>query len=247
MTIIALSAFQDNYIWVIKNHDDFICVDPGDAAPVIAYAQQEHLKLSHILLTHHHADHIGGVRELEHYFPEVMVHNIFALTQQPKFIQLDQYRFNILNTPGHTRTHVCYFEPNQHWLFCGDTLFSAGCGRVFDGTMTELHASLQRLKQLPDDTKIYCAHEYTRQNLEFARAVEPNNQAIQSHLNYLEAHRNQNSLPSTIHLEKKINPFLRLDKPDVRAFVQQHGGSTSTETDEACFAYLRQTKDSFKA
>jgi hydroxyacylglutathione hydrolase len=247
MTIIALSAFQDNYIWVIKNHDDFICVDPGDAAPVITFAQQENLRLSHILLTHHHADHIGGVRELEHYFPAVVVHNIFELTEKPEFIQLGQYRFNVLNTPGHTRTHVCYFEPYQHWLFCGDTLFSAGCGRVFDGTMAELHASLQLLKQLPDDTKIYCAHEYTRQNLKFARAVEPNNQAIQTHLNYLETYPNQNSLPSTIHLEKKINPFLRLGKPDVRAFIYQHNGSTATETDEACFAYLRQAKDSFKA
>jgi len=244
MTIIALSSFKDNYIWIIKNHDDFICVDPGDAAPVIAFAQQEHLNLSHILLTHHHADHIGGVRELEYYFPGVLMHNIFELTQKPEFIQLGQYRFNILNTPGHTQTHVCYFEPKQHWLFCGDTLFSAGCGRVFDGTMTELHASLQLIKQLPNDTKIYCAHEYTRQNLKFARAVEPNNQAIQTHLNYLEAHPTQNSLPSTIHLEKQINPFLRLDKPDVRAFVQQTGGSTPT--DEACFAYLRQAKDSFK-
>lgn len=247
MTIIALSAFQDNYIWVIKNHDDFICVDPGDAAPVIAFAQQENLRLSYILLTHHHADHIGGVRKLEHYFPGVVVHNIFELTKKPEFIQFGQYRFKVLSTPGHTRTHVCYFEPNQHWLFCGDTLFSAGCGRVFDGTMAELHASLQLLKQLPDDTKIYCAHEYTRQNLKFARAVEPNNQAIQTHLNYLETHPNQSSLPSTIHLEKKINPFLRLDKPDVRAFVHQHNGSTATETDEACFAYLREAKDSFKA
>ncbi|MDF1827978.1 MAG: hydroxyacylglutathione hydrolase [Legionellaceae bacterium] len=243
MTIIALPAFQDNYIWVIKNQIDFICVDPGDALPVIAFAEQEQLRLTHILLTHHHADHIGGVRELEHYFPDVIIHNIFELTQKPAFIQLGQYQFNILNTPGHTRTHVCYFEPNQHWLFCGDTLFSAGCGRVFDGTMADLYASLQQLKQLPDDTKVYCAHEYTRQNLKFARTVEPDNQAIQAHFIYLKAHPNQNSLPSTIGLEKQINPFLRLDKPEVRAFVQQHG--RSTQTPEACFAYLRQAKDNF--
>lgn len=243
MTIIALSAFQDNYIWVIKNQNDFICVDPGDASPVIAFAQQEKLSLSHILLTHHHADHIGGVAELKRYFPEVIVHNIFELSQQPEFIQLGQYKFNIISTPGHTQTHVCYFEPNQHWLFCGDTLFSAGCGRVFDGTMTDLYQSLHQLKQLPDDTKIYCAHEYTRQNLKFARTVEPNNQAIQAHLTFLEAHPNQNSLPSTISLEKQINPFLRLNQPEVHAFVQQHNGSTSTE--EACFACLRQAKDYF--
>ncbi|MDF1683324.1 MAG: hydroxyacylglutathione hydrolase [Legionellaceae bacterium] len=243
MTIIALSAFQDNYIWVIKNHDGFICVDPGDAAPVIAFAQQEKLTLNHILLTHHHADHIGGVAELKRYFPEVVIHNIFELTQKTELIQLGQYRFDILNTPGHTQNHVCYFEPNQHWLFCGDTLFSAGCGRVFDGTITELYASIQQLKLLPDDTKVFCAHEYTRQNLKFSLSVEPNNQIAQEHLNFLKAHPNQNSLPSTISLEKQINPFLRLDQPDIRAFVQQHGGSTST--DEASFAYLRRIKNDF--
>jgi len=243
MTIIALPAFQDNYIWVIKNQENFICVDPGDASPVMAFAAQEKLRLTHILLTHHHADHIGGVRELEHYFPDVMVHNLFELTQKPEFIQLGQYRFNILNTPGHTQTHVCYFEPNQRWLFCGDTLFSAGCGRVFDGTMADLYASLQQLKQLPDDTQLYCAHEYTRHNLKFARTVEPHNLAIQKYLHTLEANPTQNSLPSTIGLEKKINPFLRLDKPEVRAFVQQQGGSS--QKPEACLAYLRKAKDFF--
>lgn len=243
MTIIALPAFQDNYIWVIKNQEDFICVDPGDASPVLAFAEQEQLRLSHILLTHHHADHVGGVRELKRYFPAVTVHNLFELTQKPEFIQLGQYRFNLLSTPGHTRTHVCYFEPNKHWLFCGDTLFSAGCGRVFDGTMDDLYASLQQLKQLPDNTKVYCAHEYTRQNLKFARTVEPHNQAIQGHLDYLETHPNQNSLPSRLSLEKQINPFLRTDKPEVHAFVKQHGGNA--QTPEACFAYLRQAKDRF--
>jgi hydroxyacylglutathione hydrolase len=243
MTIIALPAFQDNYIWVIKNQEDFICIDPGDASPVLAFAEQKQLRLTHILLTHHHADHIGGVRELERSFPDVIIHNIFELTQKPEFLQLGRYQFNILNTPGHTRTHVCYFEPDQRWLFCGDTLFSAGCGRVFDGNMHDLYASLQQLKQLPNDTRIYCAHEYTRQNLKFARTVEPHNQAIQTHLDYLETHPNQTSLPSTLSLEKQINPFLRLDKPEVRAFVKTHGGST--QTPEACFTYLRQAKDRF--
>ena len=244
MTIIALSAFKDNYIWIIKNQDDFICVDPGDAAPVLAFVQQEQLTLSHVLLTHHHADHIGGVRELKKHFPDVIVHNMYDSTQKPEFIQLGNYKFDVLNTPGHTGTHVCYFEPNQHWLFCGDTLFSAGCGRVFDGTMNALYTSLQQLKHLPDDTLVYCAHEYTRQNLKFALTVEPNNQAAQAHLNFLEANPNQNSLPSTIALEKKINPFLRLEERAVQAFVLQD--ASSTQKPEACFAYLRHAKDNFR-
>ena len=244
MTIIALSAFQDNYIWVIKSQDDFICVDPGDAAPVLAFAQQEQLTLSAILLTHHHADHIGGVGDLKKHFPEVAVHNIYDSTQKPAFIQLGEYQFDVLNTPGHTGSHVCYFETNQHWLFCGDTLFSAGCGRVFDGSMNTLYTSLQLLKQLPDDTKVYCAHEYTRQNLKFALTVEPYNSAAQAHLKYLEANPNQNSLPSTIALEKKINPFLRLEEPAVQTFIQQD--SSDTRTLEACFSYLRYAKDNFR-
>ena len=244
MTIIALSAFQDNYIWVIKNQDDFICVDPGDADPVLMFAQQEQLTLSHILLTHHHADHVGGVHELKKHFPEVIVHNIYDSTKKPEFIQLGNYQFDVLSTPGHTGTHVCYFEPNQHWLFCGDTLFSAGCGRVFDGTMDALYTSLQQLKQLPDNTHVYCAHEYTRQNLKFALTVEPNNQTAREHLNFLEANPTQNSLPSTIGFEKQINPFLRLDEPAVQAFVAQH--APNAQTSEACFAYLRHAKDKFR-
>ena len=270
MTIIALSAFQDNYIWIIKNQADFICVDPGDAAPVLEFSKQEQRALSSILLTHHHADHIGGVRELKKHFPEVVVYSPGAYETLPsnsrgltagsnqitaeldpavkprefESIQLGDYTFDILSTPGHTGTHVCYVEPNQHWLFCGDTLFSAGCGRVFDGTMTELYSSLQQLRQLPDNTHVYCAHEYTRQNLKFALTVEPNNQTAREHLNFLEANPTQNSLPSTIGFEKQINPFLRLDEPAVQAFVAQH--APNAQTSEACFAYLRHAKDKFR-
>lgn len=243
MTIIALSAFKDNYIWIIKDQGDFICIDPGDATPVIAFAQQEKLQLNHILLTHHHADHIGGVARLQKHFPEVIVHSMYNSTKNLKLIQLGRYTFDVLNTPGHTATHVCYFEPNHHWLFCGDTLFSAGCGRVFDGTMHDLYTSLQQLLQLPDDTLVFCAHEYTRQNLKFAHWVEPNNQAIQKHLAFLESNPQQNSLPSTLAREKKINPFLRLDQASVQAFFRHH--AINAQTPEACFAYLRHAKDNF--
>lgn len=245
MAVLALSAFQDNYIWIIKNKTDFICVDPGDAMPVLTFAKQAKLALSAILLTHHHADHIGGVNELKKFFPEAVVYDLFETMDKPESIELGQYKFDILQTPGHTETHVCYFEQKKHWLFCGDTLFSAGCGRVFDGTIENLYNSLQQLKQLPDNTRVYCAHEYTRQNLQFALTVEPDNHTAQIYLNMLEANPHEISLPSTIGFEKKINPFLRLDKPAVQAFVQQH--TPNAQTQEACFEYLRHAKDKFKA
>ena len=151
-SILALKAFQDNYIWIIQQRSSFICIDPGDAAPVLAFAEQNQLELKTILITHYHADHMGGVKKLTQQFPNAMV---YTPENTPQSILEPPYQFDVIKTPGHTQNHICYFEPNQHWLFCGDTLFSAGCGRVFDGSIEALFQSINHLKQLPDDTKVY--------------------------------------------------------------------------------------------
>ncbi|MCH9757442.1 MAG: hydroxyacylglutathione hydrolase [Gammaproteobacteria bacterium] len=240
MSIFALKAFQDNYIWIIPQTTSFICVDPGDATPVLDFAKQEKLELTAILITHNHTDHIGGVKQLIQHFPNAVIYNP---ERTVRCFTLGPYTFDVLNTPGHTKNHICYFEPNQHWLFCGDTLFSAGCGRVFDGTIEALFDSLNTLKQLPEDTKVFCAHEYTRQNLKFALTVEPENKIAQQHLSLLESNPEQISLPSTISLEKAINPFFRLDARGIQAFVADHNQSAETKLDY--FKCLRDAKDHF--
>jgi len=216
---IAIPAFQDNYIWLIVDELDktFLCIDPGDAAPVLAYAREKHLTLTHILLTHHHHDHVGGVSQLCLAYPNTVVYGpcderlqaLHSNVQHLRVIPLKNHTFHVLNTPGHTTSHICYYEPDQGWLFCGDTLFSAGCGRVFDGTMEELYQSIGLLGRLPDATYVFCGHEYTRDNLQFAASVDPENPDIRAHIAYLASHPNRCSLPSTIALEKKINPFVR--------------------------------------
>lgn len=218
----ALSAFKDNYIWVIEEKNTFICVDPGDAMPVVNYAHQSGLSLAAILLTHHHDDHTHGVLALKEMFNQVTIYgpNDARLNHiaplSPPSIMFGSYQFEVLTTPGHTKSHLCYFEPNQLWLFCGDTLFSAGCGRVFDGDVQSLYQSLMQLKQLPADTKVFCGHEYTRQNLMFAQSIEPHNQAIHHRLLQLINQPDHCSLPSTIALEREINPFFRV--PSFQAF-----------------------------
>lgn len=253
MTITSLKAFKDNYIWIIFNQSkqSFLCVDPGDAGPVLNYSKKHQLQLTDILITHHHYDHAGGIAELLQAFPNTSVYgpkdkrlpevNQLAQTQTP--ITIDSYTFYVLSTPGHTSSHICYFEPNKHWLFCGDTLFSAGCGRVFDGTLEALYDSLNLLKTLPEDTQVFCAHEYTRENLAFAKTVDPDNSALKTHAAYLSEHNQSCSLPSTIRLEKEINPFLRTEAPGLKAFARQAGIDPYDSFE--IFKQLRLNKDEF--
>lgn len=250
MDIKPLKAFRDNYIWLILNDEPFFdCVDPGEAQPVLDFIQQTGLHLRNIYLTHHHQDHQGGVKALKERFNEVTVFG----PADDRILILDQavgdndtitghgYELYVLETPGHTSTHLCYLDKTHSSLFCGDTLFSAGCGRVFDGSHHELYQSLMRLKTLDDKTKVYCAHEYTLNNLDFAKTIEPENQRIDE---YRQSIMNKScSLPSNIKLEKEVNPFLRLNQPAVMEFARQH--QIDPKEPYQVFRLLRDLKDSF--
>jgi hydroxyacylglutathione hydrolase len=251
MKVIPICALTDNYIWTIVNQKMAICVDPGEAEPVKAFLKNQHLSLSAILLTHHHFDHINGVDELiktETNLPiygpaDTRIPFINKAVKNLDTIALDAFEFTVFEIPGHTSSHICYYENNFGWLFCGDTLFSAGCGRVFDGSLELLYNSLETIKNLPDSTKIYCAHEYTLKNLQFAALVEPNNQAIQERIRELKASTNHCSLPSSLGLEKAINPFLRTDESTVQHYAREKG--CKTDDPFSVFVQLRQDKDRF--
>lgn len=253
MNVLPIPAFSDNYIWAIidKEQEVFDCVDPGEAAPVLTFAKQHHLRLNNILVTHHHQDHIGGVKQLLDVYPESTVYGpvdsripyITSRVRGKDVVQSLNCSFQILFNPGHTSTHISYYEPKQRWLFCGDTLFSAGCGRVFDGTMEELHQSLLLFKELPTETLVFCAHEYTRDNLNFAHSVEPHNQNINLYLQKLQATPSSCSLPSTLADELGMNPFLRTQVTEVIDYALLHGALSSASID--VFATLRHQKNIF--
>ncbi|RMX21116.1 hydroxyacylglutathione hydrolase [Legionella jordanis] len=250
MRVLPIAAFKDNYIWLIANDQKALCVDPGDGKAVMNYLNEHSLKLDGILVTHHHHDHVGGIPELLHHFPNLPVYGpkdaripqiSHPLGNKDNLNVLDCF-FEVLETPGHTATHISYYEVNYKWLFCGDTLFSAGCGRVFDGTLEQLHSSLQKLKSLPDDCKVYCAHEYTLNNLKFAAMVEPGNLRVEHCIKQLQG-TNHCSLPSTILLEKEINPFLRTDQQALQQFAVLQGVEKSDSL--SVFKQLRAVKDIF--
>lgn len=214
--ISLIPAFKDNYIWLLTLGKRAFVVDPGDAAPVLARLDADQLVLEGILITHHHADHQGGVAELKaRYQPAVFAPANESITgcthplRGGESIQVLGQTVQVMAVPGHTLGHLAYFVPGA--LFCGDTLFGAGCGRLFEGTPAQMSASLDSIARLPDATRIYCAHEYTEANLRFARAVEPESLAVQQRVAKVAALRALGlpSVPSTLTEEKATNPFLR--------------------------------------
>lgn len=257
LTINALPAFSDNYLWLLQDHSKRHCavVDPGDATPVLNWLEQHPgWQLTDILVTHYHPDHIGGILKLKEHAQvrvagpakEQIPGRDLALHEGDHLIVLG-HDFQVLEVPGHTLGHIAYFHAaEQPWLFCGDTLFAGGCGRLFEGTPAQMHHSLQRLAALPAATLVYCTHEYTLSNLRFAQAVEPDNPAIRERLACVSAWREagQISLPSNLALELSTNPFLRTEVAAVRQKTDERDNCSHSSAEEV-FASLRAWKNHF--
>ena len=250
--VIRISAFKDNYIWLLRKDASVVVVDPGDAPPVLEVLERERLSLSSILITHHHNDHQGGVAELLAHFPVDVfgpaTESIKGLTRplscgESVHLAPLGVEFCVLAVPGHTLGHLAYY--GSGCLFCGDTLFTGGCGRLFEGTPGQMHASLTRLKSLPDETKVYCAHEYTEANLRFALAVEPGNRKLRQRVNEVAVARANGwaTVPSSIALENATNPFLRCGEREVVGSVQGQVAGVHEPVD--VFTALRAWKDIF--
>jgi hydroxyacylglutathione hydrolase len=255
--IIAVPAFRDNYIWVIRDDRRAAVVDPGDAAPVLDYLAAERLELEAVLVTHHHADHVGGVAALAQRYGAPVLGPVFeaipAVTRtldDGDAVDLPALgaHFTVMHVPGHTLGHIAYAGEafGERVVFCGDTLFAGGCGRLFEGTPAQMHASLARLAALPGATRVYCAHEYTLANLQFAQEVEPANAALAARVARDLGKRRQGrpTVPSTIDEERATNPFLRAHAAEVRAAAQEHEGR-ALDGDVEVFAAVRRWKDGF--
>ncbi|HAV93972.1 MAG TPA: hydroxyacylglutathione hydrolase [Proteobacteria bacterium] len=255
MQVHPIRALSTNYIWTLCTTDQTIVVDPGEAKPISDFLSSKRRNCDAILVTHHHQDHTGGIRQLQKHYPQCQVygpylqhldntyHDISKLKEK-KIPQLKQ-KIAIIHTPGHTQDHLCYYIDGK--LFCGDTLFSVGCGRLLEGSAESLYHALETIKKLPRDTILYPAHEYTLDNIRFALTIEPENEALIAHKKQVEmlCKEDKPSLPTSLELELNINPFLRADVKNVQQRVAKLI-DTNTLTALETFTALRKLKDQFQ-
>ncbi len=252
--VFEIKALQDNYIWALVQGTNCVIVDPGQSQPVLDFLIENNLTLTDILLTHHHPDHVAGVEELTTEYPNTQVYGPntarfkmvnFPCQQGTKVTLNAGIELTVIELPGHTIDHIAYHDDTN--AFVGDTLFSGGCGRLFEGTPKQMLNSLNKLSQLPANTKVYCAHEYTQANLAFAKAAEQSNQQLELYITEVSKKReqNQSTIPTTIGQELKINPFLRSNKDEIKRTIQQEFDLGNLPTTEESFALLRKWKDNF--
>ena len=259
ITVTPLPAFADNYLWLLHRDGAAAVVDPGDGEVVLAALRRLGLRLEAVLVTHHHPDHVGGLPALRRewdvpvYGPRAEADKIPGLTHlldDGDEVELPGLglRLAVLAVPGHTLGHIAYHEAAQRLLFCGDTLFVSGCGRLFEGTARQLYDSLQRLSRLPGDTAIYCAHEYTLSNLDFARTAEPDHTGLEDEIERMQALRasGRPTVPSSLKRELAFNPFLRCGVPAVARAAAAHAAA-ELAGEVQVFAELRRWKDSYKS
>ncbi|MDI9245479.1 hydroxyacylglutathione hydrolase [Marinobacter sp. CHS3-4] len=263
LTMTPIPAFSDNYIWCLANSEDgkALIVDPGQADPVVDHLSQNHLTLDTILVTHHHPDHTGGIRQLASRYPDCRIvgpadspfSGVTESVNAGDSVSWNGLNFDVYEVPGHTLDHIAFYSETEvgghQILFCGDTLFVCGCGRLFEGSPAQMKQSLASLRQLPDTTAVYCAHEYTLANLKFARHWLPDDTDLAAFESRCKALRDKGepTVPSTIGDEKRLNPFLRWDDRMVvssaHRYAEHHQLQCNNETE--VFAAVRHGKDHF--